>query len=429
MAILRPPANVLFTTPSNTTVGLNVNCADNRSSRWAWASYYVSTIGTPNAVTTSSYVADPGNVFVSGTDTSTGTNTQIVLRTMFAYIADAPFNIQGETNFSTSFVSSVDTLHSTTFEIYTRLYYPNGTLHSEYFNESVVLTNSSPSSRTASGVRRFNAILPATTCPLVVFTWLKQAGTIPSPLTSKTVSGDIKIRLGITPAEIVVERDGIDVPLNSTSNFGNVFANDTIQRSFEIKNYGSVNLVISSFLVASGGAGAFSVASPPSSIIAGYGSSSFTIRFNPKTAGTYQDTVLMVNSDSNENPFVINLTGTADPSGEISVEQPAGTNIPNNGTKDFGQVASGLNKVLIFTIKNTASSGLSLTGSPRVSIVGSDRFIVTASPSSYVPGNSSTVFSVGFYPNGPATFSATMSIINSDGDENPFTITLTGTGT
>ena len=429
MAILRPPQNVTFTTPSGSTNVLNVNCADYVSSRWSWTSTKITTIGTPNAVTSSSVVAYPDNIFVSGTDTSTGTNTQIVLRTMFAYIADAPFNIQGETNFSTSFVSSTDTLHSTTFEIYTRLYYPNGTLHSEYFNESVVLTNSSPSSRTASGVRRFNAILPATTCPLVVFTWLKQAGTIPSPLTSKTVSGDIKIRLGITPAEIVVERDGIDVPLNSTSNFGNVFTNDTIQRSFEIKNYGSVNLVISSFLVASGGAGAFSVASPPSSIIAGYGSSPFTIRFNPKTAGTYQDTVLIVNSDSNENPFVINLTGTADPSGEISVEQPAGTNIPNNGTLAFGNVTAGANKVLMFTIKNTASSGLSLTGLPRVSIVGSDRFIVISNPLSYIPGNSSTVFSVGFYPNGPATFSATMSIINSDGDENPFTITLTGTGT
>jgi hypothetical protein len=350
---------------------------------------------------------------------------------MFAYIADEPFLISGETNFSTSFVSSADTLHSTTFEIYTRLYYPDGTLHTEFFNESVGLTNSSPTSRTASGVRRFSNTLPATTCPLVVFTWLKQMGTIPSPLTSKTVSGSIKINLGITPAEIAVERDGIDIPINGTSDLGNLFANSSMHRSFSIRNYGSSDLVLSGNprVLLSGDTTSFSVATQPDSPIAGFGSSGFTVQFFPKTAGVKQATATIVNGDSNENPFVFNITGTADPSGEINVEQPAGTTILNNGTKDFGQVASGLSRSLMFTIKNTASSGLSLTGLPKVSIVGSDRFIVTAYPASFVSGNSTTVFSVGFYPNGPATFSATMSIINSDGDENPFTITLTGTGT
>jgi len=103
-----------------------------------------------------------------------------------------------------------------------------------------------------------------------------------------------------------------------------------------------------------------------------------------------------------------------------------------------------------FTIKNTGTADLYLTGAklkatfnrvatidaafngvPKVVISGTHAagFSVTAEPTSPVASGDSTTFKIQFDPSDPGLRTATVSIANDDGDENPYTFAIQGTGT
>jgi hypothetical protein len=86
----------------------------------------------------------------------------------------------------------------------------------------------------------------------------------------------------------------------------------------------------------------------------------------------------------------------------------------------------------IFTIKNTGTAALNLTGAPKVQISGSNAgdFSVTIQPTSPVAANTGmTTFTVQFNPSATGLRSATISIANDDSDENPYNFAIQGTGT
>jgi hypothetical protein len=89
---------------------------------------------------------------------------------------------------------------------------------------------------------------------------------------------------------------------------------------------------------------------------------------------------------------------------------------------DFGAVEAGFgSKTHTFTIHNTGSADLNLTGSPRVTISGPHAadFSVTVLPSTPIAPGSSTSFQITFTPSALGTRSATVSIANDDTNENP----------
>jgi hypothetical protein len=115
------------------------------------------------------------------------------------------------------------------------------------------------------------------------------------------------------------------------------------------------------------------------------------------------------------------------PAPEIAVEQPAGTNLPDGGARDFGGAAVGVFVEIVFTIKNTdignlTGLGITLDGS------GASQFSISESPVAPVTQNGFTTFTVQFAPTSGGAKTATLHIANNDPDENPFDITLTGTG-
>jgi uncharacterized delta-60 repeat protein len=98
---------------------------------------------------------------------------------------------------------------------------------------------------------------------------------------------------------------------------------------------------------------------------------------------------------------------------------------------DFGQVRpSGGSLARVFTITNSGSGELNLSGTPRVSVTGSDAFSITLQPASatVAAGGGTQTFEVTFTPTSAGTHNATISIANDDPDEHPFTFALTGTG-
>ena len=113
---------------------------------------------------------------------------------------------------------------------------------------------------------------------------------------------------------------------------------------------------------------------------------------------------------------------------EIAVEQPSGSNLADSGTVNFGSLLMGDTGSKVFTIKNTGLgqlriTGLNITGSGSADYSTNDLSL----PASIAPG-ASTTFTVNFAPSAGGSRIAALQVINTDEDENPFDITLSGTG-
>ncbi|TDR24678.1 choice-of-anchor D domain-containing protein [Flavobacterium cheniae] len=99
---------------------------------------------------------------------------------------------------------------------------------------------------------------------------------------------------------------------------------------------------------------------------------------------------------------------------------------------DFGSVSTASGTIVrTFTIQNTGTAALSLTGvSPYVTISGANAadFTVTAIPSNSIAASGSTTFQVTFDPSADGLRTATISIANNDSNENPYTFAIQGNG-
>jgi hypothetical protein len=113
---------------------------------------------------------------------------------------------------------------------------------------------------------------------------------------------------------------------------------------------------------------------------------------------------------------------------DIAVEQPAGLNIVDGGSKSFGSVMTGQEKSLTFTVRNMGMCdlrGLAIT------MTGADaaEFVLMGAPAAPLSGPDGTAtFAVRFSPATVGPKTALLHIVSDDPDENPFDITLTGAG-
>lgn len=125
------------------------------------------------------------------------------------------------------------------------------------------------------------------------------------------------------------------------------------------------------------------------------------------------------------------LGGEPPPTPEIDVQQPVGTSLANGSRVDFGGVIVGSAADLTFTLANSGTAALTLTGSPdKVAVAGADAnlFTVTTTPASPVVAGGATVFTVRFAPTSVGMMSATLTIASNDGERDPFTLTLEASG-
>ena len=113
-----------------------------------------------------------------------------------------------------------------------------------------------------------------------------------------------------------------------------------------------------------------------------------------------------------------------------SVSIPDGDTSPSAGDDtDFGSVPIGTgSSTRTFTIHSTGSGALGIT--TPLSITGANRsdFSVTTQPATSVAAGGRTTFTVKFAPSSVGTRNASVSITNTDDDENPYTFAIRGTG-
>jgi hypothetical protein len=245
--------------------------------------------------------------------------------------------------------------------------------------------------------------------------------------------------------EINVTGNGVSIPDGDTTpstsdhtDFGSAdVTSGTVTRTFTIQNTGTGPLSVNPVSVSGTHAADFAVIAQPASSVAGGGSTTFQVRFDPSATGTRSASLSFANGDANENPYNFNIQGTGTSAGapEINVTGNAvsiadGDTTPSTSDHtDFGSAnVSGGTVTRTFTVQNTGSASLTVNA---VSVSGTHAadFAVIAQPASSVAAGGSTTFQVRFDPSATGTRSASLSFGNNDSNENPYNFNIQGTGT
>jgi uncharacterized repeat protein (TIGR01451 family) len=257
---------------------------------------------------------------------------------------------------------------------------------------------------------------------------------------------------GLAP-EMDVQGNGQSIPdddatpsVDDHTDFGNLdILNDSLEYTFTITNTGGIDLNLTGtpiVQVTGTHASDFTVVQQPASntVAAGGGTVTFVVRFNPSATGLRSAEITISNDDSDENPynFSIQGTGTAVPEMDVlgnSISITDGDATPSvSDSTDFGS-GDILTDIIVrtYTIANTGSAVLNLTGAPRVVIggVNAGDFLVNRQPASgtVAAGGGTLTFQVTFNPTLTGLRQATVSISNDDSDENPYNFSIQGTGT
>ena len=134
----------------------------------------------------------------------------------------------------------------------------------------------------------------------------------------------------------------------------------------------------------------------------------------------------------------LGLAAAAPPAAEIALsgnrmDIANGDSTPGTADHtDFGSTTvAGGTVARTFTITNSGTAALNLTGTPKVVVSGPNAgdFAVTLDPTAPVAeSGGTTTFQVTFDPSASGPRTATISIANDDADENPFTFAIAGTG-
>ncbi len=227
--------------------------------------------------------------------------------------------------------------------------------------------------------------------------------------------------------------------LMDLTDFGSVAVEGgQVSHRFDLLSIGSnaLNLTNSPRITLTGANAAdFTVLDNPYSPIASGYQTDFVLQFDPSAFGLRQATVSIAN-DSAVNPytFAIQGSGTAVPEIDVlgkSLSIPSGDTSPaaTDGS-DFGLVTLADSASQSFTIQNTGTIDLTLSGTPLVELSGVNPadFSITLQPTSPVAPAGSTTFTVGFSPAALGLRQAAIRIANNDSDENPYTFTIQGTG-
>lgn len=153
-------------------------------------------------------------------------------------------------------------------------------------------------------------------------------------------------------------------------------------------------------------------------------------RLTGATVGAVSGNITHVSTTASQN---VAVTGTVNPN-LPNMEVARGGAIADGGTDALGNVPFGAAQTLTYTISNTGTLGLNLTGAPNLVVitpVNNCTASVTAAPASAsVAVGGSVTFTVGYNVAAAGAFSFTVSIANDDPGtgKNPYNWTVSGTG-
>ncbi len=250
------------------------------------------------------------------------------------------------------------------------------------------------------------------------------------------INGNAQTIVAPSLCEIDVQRNSTSIPTGNADALGNRAVGAAFNLTYTVLNTGSaaLNLTgtpainIPSLSVTNCTA---NVTATPTTPVAAAGSTTFTIQCTPSAAGPFGFGIRIDNNDSNENPYNIIASGTGvTPAPEMDVTRGAVT-ITDNNPDALGSVPSGAAQNVTYTITNSGTASLNLTGGTLVvvtPITNVTSASVTAQPTNTVAAAGTTTFTVSYTVTGTGAFTFSISIDNNDASENPYNWNVTGTG-
>lgn len=229
----------------------------------------------------------------------------------------------------------------------------------------------------------------------------------------------------IVGKEINIKYNGINVEDGTTDlNIGETVYGTPKDLVFTIENQGSQNIILSGTPTKISLAGdCFSLKTDAgASIILPGKSTTFTIKFDPiynaDIDTEWNGSITIANDDANENPYNFTIKGRGVINPELSIEY--NSSIINDEAFDYTLTfPNGFTNDLKFTVKNIGVGNLLLTGSPRVTVSGSEFSLFQDAVGTISDGEYSE-FIVKFSPAGSGTYTGFISIASNDDDNNPY---------
>lgn len=215
-------------------------------------------------------------------------------------------------------------------------------------------------------------------------------------------------------AQIQILENGTVLQSGYTKDFGSVAVGaSSPTATYTIKNVGTSSLTFASGTITTTGTDAalFPVTLPAVNPLSPNAETTFTVGFAPTSAGLKTVTASIKPSEmAAAVTFTVKGTGTAGDLLVLAGETP----VAGGGTVLAGYGYTGeVTPETVYTIKNTGTNTLNLTGSPKVAVSGTHAadFTMNSQPaSSVLPPNGTTTFTVQFDPQGFGTRTATLTI-------------------
>ncbi len=208
-------------------------------------------------------------------------------------------------------------------------------------------------------------------------------------------------------------------------NYGAANVGGPIATTFTVRNDGGGTLNLSA-LDANGMPAGFTLTSNLGELTLLNGqTATFTVQLDAASAGSFAGQIQVTSDDANENPFRINVLGSVVAAPEITLSE-GGNTLADGGTLNFGTTNVGAAVTRTFTVTNDGSATLTLTALDPGSFPAGFTLAANLGSTSLAPG-ASTTFAVRLDAAVAGSFSGAIALANSDANENPFDLTISGT--
>ncbi|MBP7553795.1 MAG: choice-of-anchor D domain-containing protein [Spirochaetes bacterium] len=236
--------------------------------------------------------------------------------------------------------------------------------------------------------------------------------------------------MGVINPEVSVEYNSSiinDDAIDYTLTFPNGFTNDL---KFTVKNIGVGNLLLTGSPRVTVSGSEFSLFQDASGIIADGEYSEFIVKFSPAGSGTYTGSISIANNDGDNNPYNFSFKIVlANYEPEINVKLNELNIADGSSNVDIGEILYDSTKDVTFTVENIGTADLYLVGNPIINFSGTCLTLIDTIDSPVIVPSGSASFTVRFAPNvssGSAEYIGTVSILNSDTDEDTYNWTIKG---
>ena len=180
----------------------------------------------------------------------------------------------------------------------------------------------------SSTVFFFSSTLPYSV--LDVVSWTLEGAATGTPVVSAAV---LVPNINLKAGAVDIAFGSTYVSFSNYTKFGSAnISSGTAVRTYTIENTGGVSLTVSGVSFTGTNAADFYVSAAPAASVAAYGSTTFTVTFDPTTPGVKNATVSVASNDADESPYTFAVSGDAFTPINLLVSGITGTYSTANGT-------------------------------------------------------------------------------------------------